>query len=109
MDVAEILARELFVQNWWPEGPWDLRREAWDSRATREVKQSWREKARKLQLALAGDGIFIIRTSEIPLWNSYCPETPSHAHCAHWVEGDGECCNCRMPNWCPDDGVDPNA
>jgi len=27
-------------------------------------------------------------------------------HCTHWQEGDGSCCKCGEPNWCPDGGVD---
>lgn len=30
-----------------------------------------------------------------------------HRHCAHWQEGDGDCCDCKKPNWCPDEGVTP--
>lgn len=30
-------------------------------------------------------------------------------HCAHWQEGDGPCCKCGEPNWCPDDGETPEA
>jgi hypothetical protein len=30
-------------------------------------------------------------------------------HCTHWDEGDGDCCECGEPNWCPDDGNTPEA
>jgi hypothetical protein len=30
-----------------------------------------------------------------------------HAHCTHWQEGDGSCCGCGKPNWCPDEGLTP--
>lgn len=26
---------------------------------------------------------------------------PQRLHCAHWLEGDGSCCRCGEPNWCP--------
>ena len=26
-------------------------------------------------------------------------------HCGHYQEGDGPCCNCQRPNWCPDGGI----
>lgn len=29
-------------------------------------------------------------------------------HCNHWQEGDGACCHCCEPNWCPD-GETPEA
>jgi hypothetical protein len=28
-------------------------------------------------------------------------------HCDHYQEGDGPCCACARPNWCPDGGVAP--
>lgn len=31
------------------------------------------------------------------------------SHCTHWQEGDGSCCRCKEPNWCPDDGETPQA
>jgi hypothetical protein len=31
------------------------------------------------------------------------------AHCEHWRDGDGSCCRCGEPNWCPDDGEDEAA
>jgi len=65
MDVNEILAREMFVQHWWPEGPWGERREAWTTRATEEVRQTWRDSANKLRLALAADGIFVMRSRDV--------------------------------------------
>lgn len=30
-------------------------------------------------------------------------------HCVHWQDGDGDCCCCGEPNWCPDDGETPEA
>jgi hypothetical protein len=30
-------------------------------------------------------------------------------HCNHWQDGDGDCCCCGEPNWCPDDGETPAA
>lgn len=30
-------------------------------------------------------------------------------HCLHWMEGDGPCCRCGEPNWCPDDGETSEA
>lgn len=31
------------------------------------------------------------------------------AHCGHWRDGDGQCCRCGEPNWCPDDGETKEA
>lgn len=32
--------------------------------------------------------------------------TPTgRVHCEHWLEGDGSCCRCGEPNWCPDEGA----
>jgi|SRR5688500_3618657 len=30
-------------------------------------------------------------------------------HCDHYQEGDGACCSCGRPNWCPDGGVVSSA
>lgn len=30
-------------------------------------------------------------------------------HCEHWQDGDGDCCKCREPNWCPDSGETAEA
>lgn len=29
-------------------------------------------------------------------------------HCQHYQEGDGDCCDCGRPNYCPDGGVVPD-
>jgi hypothetical protein len=29
----------------------------------------------------------------------------SSVHCQHYEEGDGPCCICDKPSWCPDGGV----
>lgn len=63
-DVNEILAREMFVQHWWPEGPWEKRREAWLTGPTENVRDTWRESARKLRLALAAEGVFVMRSRD---------------------------------------------
>lgn len=34
---------------------------------------------------------------------------PMTGHCLHWQNGDGECCHCGEPNWCPEDGETPEA
>lgn len=35
-----------------------------------------------------------------------CPNSRADGlHCGHYQEGDGPCCNCKRPNWCPDGGV----
>lgn len=26
-------------------------------------------------------------------------------HCLHYQEGDGPCCDCQIPSWCPPGGV----
>jgi hypothetical protein len=26
-------------------------------------------------------------------------------HCLHYQEGDGACCDCGRPNWCPEEGL----
>lgn len=33
------------------------------------------------------------------------PAPAARLHCEHWLEGDGSCCRCGEPNWCPDDGA----
>jgi len=33
-------------------------------------------------------------------------DSPDDQHCLHWQEGDGDCCGCGKPNWCPDGGLD---
>jgi hypothetical protein len=35
-----------------------------------------------------------------------CPNSSNGGlHCLHYQEGDGQCCRCGRPNWCPDGGV----
>lgn len=34
---------------------------------------------------------------------------PMNGHCLHWQDGDGDCCHCSEPNWCPDEGETPEA
>lgn len=35
------------------------------------------------------------------------PAAEQHEHCDHWQQGDGDCCDCKKPNWCPEGGVTP--
>lgn len=35
-----------------------------------------------------------------------CPNSRNGAlHCDHYQQGDGPCCDCQRPNWCPEGGV----
>lgn len=39
-----------------------------------------------------------------------CPNSAHGGlHCLHYQEGDGPCCNCQRPNWCPGVGVTSDA
>lgn len=30
-------------------------------------------------------------------------------HCLHWQDGDGACCRCHEPTWCPEEGENPES
>jgi hypothetical protein len=35
-----------------------------------------------------------------------CPKSRHNGlHCDHYQEGDGPCCDCGRPNWCPEGGI----
>jgi hypothetical protein len=40
------------------------------------------------------------------LTSSHDPHCCDTDHCQHWQDGDGDCCDCGAPNWCPDEGED---
>lgn len=37
------------------------------------------------------------------------PVTTTAEHCLHWQDGDGACCRCHEPAWCPEEGENPES
>lgn len=65
IDVNEILARELFVMGGGEsERGREFSRDAWEG-LTPTIRKSWLLMANQLRLALAADGVFVMRSRDV--------------------------------------------